>query len=277
MIWCGVSFAYSSGLLIPIMVWHLELASKDHSDAREKQFLSQCFYAMTFFGIGQVLAGFVMGRIIDKIGSRRSCLINVILMASLTTTQFSAINGEKFNWLSHLNCFTWGLVDGCVTTHSLQIIGFEFADCMNPFAVFQLARGFAISLFQILEGNLVGRFLAKRGDKEYETNQFQFTIAIMTVGFISLILCFFFDFQHVETIDEKVKRVLAERRSSLLEVSMGSSHSDSYKGPASSHLDKNISQRMKYLKDHGMNIIASGTARNVRKSDGEASNSELDD
>ena len=111
--------------------------------------LAKCFFAMVFFGIGQVISGYLMGRIIDRIGSRKSCFVNLILLSAVMTTQFIAIERERFDWLSHVNCFLWGLVDGSLTTHTLQIIGFEFSDCTNPFAVLQLVYGFAICFFQL--------------------------------------------------------------------------------------------------------------------------------
>lgn len=161
MIWVGAAFAYSSGLLVPIMSWHLELQSDD-PDHWEKPHLADCYYAMVFFGVGQVIAGYVMGRIIDRIGSRNSCIVNILMLGAVTATQFLAIERENFDALSHVNCCLWGLVDGSITTHSLQIVGFEFADATNPFAVYQSVTGIAICAFQLLEGQIVGQFLAKK-------------------------------------------------------------------------------------------------------------------
>lgn len=121
MIWVGAAFAYTSGLLVPIMSWHQELQHPDDPSGHplEKKYLADCFYAMVFFGIGQVVAGYVMGRIIDKIGSRRSCFVNILMLGAVTTTQFLVIKRETFDWLSHTNCCLWGVLDACITTHSL--------------------------------------------------------------------------------------------------------------------------------------------------------------
>ena len=53
-------------------------------------------------------------------------------------------------------------------------------------------------------------FLAKKekDDDAFQSNQVSYTGAVMGLGFVSLLLCAFFDFRRVETIEDKVKRVL---------------------------------------------------------------------
>jgi predicted MFS family arabinose efflux permease len=37
-------------------------------------------FAMVALGIGEIFGGIMMGFIVDKIGAKRSCLINVVLV-----------------------------------------------------------------------------------------------------------------------------------------------------------------------------------------------------
>ena len=62
MIWTGTSIAYWSGLLTPIMLMQQKQADDSKTD---QEYLSKCLYAFIFFGAGQAISGFVMGRVID--------------------------------------------------------------------------------------------------------------------------------------------------------------------------------------------------------------------
>lgn len=77
LIWTGCSLAYYSGLLVPIMSWQMH---KENSTLDGKDKLANCLLAMCFFGIGQVIAGILMGLVIDKCGSRKACLLNVLAL-----------------------------------------------------------------------------------------------------------------------------------------------------------------------------------------------------
>lgn len=146
MIWTGACVAYWSGSLVPQMSRNLRTHYPE-SDDEERAHLATCFEAMMIFGVGQTFAGIAMGKMIDVIGSRKACAINVIVLTIVTTTSLYTISIQEFSWVSYLNCFFWGLMDGCVSTHSMQIVGFEFADCTNPFAVYQAVYSFSIFVF----------------------------------------------------------------------------------------------------------------------------------
>ena len=93
---------------------------------------------MIFFGWGEVIGGLVMGQIIDRFGSKRTTLVNlliVVLTAGITTHQL--VNLE-YSWHTFLLTFAWGFHDAAVSIHSQQILGFEFESKSEPFCVYNL-------------------------------------------------------------------------------------------------------------------------------------------
>ena len=140
-IWSGVSIAYWSGLLSPINALSLRTM---HPGIKEKKVLSESLYAMMFLGIGQAISGLIMGIIIDIFNSRRACIANVFVM--FLTFIISVVNLQQleYGWISYLTCFMWGLSDGCLNTHSYQMLGFEFDSQNAPFAIYTLVQGVAV-------------------------------------------------------------------------------------------------------------------------------------
>lgn len=68
--WTGVSIAVYTGILLPIIT--------DTLPEDEKFELSML--AMVSLGVGEIVGAIGMGIIVDKIGSKKSCWINVILV-----------------------------------------------------------------------------------------------------------------------------------------------------------------------------------------------------
>jgi MFS family permease len=87
-IWTGVSIAFFSSMLTPIMV----LQQKNDGVTDENEQLSQALFGMVAFGFGEVLGGFIHGLIIDKIGSRKTIFVNLIIMSVMTGVTIFSIN-----------------------------------------------------------------------------------------------------------------------------------------------------------------------------------------
>lgn len=104
-LWTGASIAYWSGLMSPIMKLSQE---KDNKQIEERVVLQNCLFAFIFFGIGQAVSGFVMGKLIDLTCSKTACIFNVIIMAVVMA--FSVLNLRllRFGWFSYLTLFLWG-------------------------------------------------------------------------------------------------------------------------------------------------------------------------
>lgn len=63
--------------MTPIMVLSLQ-----NEDIDEKEKDSKALYGMIALGFGEIFGGLLMGLIIDKIGSRATCLLNVLFVAT---------------------------------------------------------------------------------------------------------------------------------------------------------------------------------------------------
>jgi len=64
--------------------------------------------AMVLFGIGEILGCFFIGYIVDKKGSKIAVLVNLCVMALMTTVTLIFIIVFKFNWIAFVMCFLWG-------------------------------------------------------------------------------------------------------------------------------------------------------------------------
>ena len=65
-----------SGLLTPIMV----LSLSNHPEYTEEHKQALALKAMIMFGVGEVVGGVIPGFIIDKIGSKYTSIINVLII-----------------------------------------------------------------------------------------------------------------------------------------------------------------------------------------------------
>lgn len=77
MLWTGISLAIYSGLLVPIIV--ATLPNESTNDQFEKS-----MFAMTAFGVGEVLGGLFIGQIIDRFGNRVAAVCNICLITTQT-------------------------------------------------------------------------------------------------------------------------------------------------------------------------------------------------
>ena len=75
--------------------------------------------AMSFFGVGQVFSGIIMGKIIDRFGSRKAVFMNILALAVCISIQITSIYQRTYIiWLNFTACFLWGFQDGVVNTHA---------------------------------------------------------------------------------------------------------------------------------------------------------------
>jgi predicted MFS family arabinose efflux permease len=69
-------------------------------------------------GIGEMLGGIFMGKIVDRYGSKTGVIWNVITVISACLISLWQIERNKFDWLSFIFTFAWGFSDGAINTHS---------------------------------------------------------------------------------------------------------------------------------------------------------------
>ena len=81
---------------------------------------------MVAFGIGEVVGSIIVGIIIDKIGSKKTSIVNILIILILINVTAVSVYSEKYDWMTLLMCFLWGLQDSSLNIHTFQILGFEF-------------------------------------------------------------------------------------------------------------------------------------------------------
>jgi hypothetical protein len=81
--------------------------------------------------------------------------------------------------------FIWGLQDSFTNTQSSEILGFEFKNNSEPFAVFNLVQSFAVLIFTWSMA-----FINKRG------SLYVFIIATGIAGLIMCGIMFKFKYEH---------------------------------------------------------------------------------
>ena len=57
----------------------------------------------------------------------------------------------EFNWVSKLTCLTWGMSDGTINTHILQILGYEFSTSIDSFGLFNIVQGIIVSILLLIQ------------------------------------------------------------------------------------------------------------------------------
>ena len=93
----------------------------------DKQKESYALLGMAFLGIGEMIGGILPGLIIDKIGSKRTSIVQVVLVILMISITIFNLNLLEYTYWTYLMCFLWGFVDALNNIHSFQILGFEFA------------------------------------------------------------------------------------------------------------------------------------------------------
>lgn len=91
-------------------------------------------FAMVTLGAGEIVGAIGMGFIVDHIGAKKSCFINVILIILPTLCILAFIQVNEFNWMAYLMAFLWGLQDSSISIHLDAILGFEFESNKEPFS-----------------------------------------------------------------------------------------------------------------------------------------------
>ena len=82
--------------------------------------------AMVGLGVGEMLGGQLIGQIIDIKGSKIACIANAIIMTIMTLIATSFLILNEYNALVFATTFIWGFQDSAISTHSMEILGFEF-------------------------------------------------------------------------------------------------------------------------------------------------------
>ena len=102
---------------------------------------------MCGLGVGEIIGGIAMGIIVDKIGAKKSCFVNMFLIVIQTVLVCVYIELDNYSFLAYIMTFFWGLQDSAVSIHLDAILGFEFESNKEPFAIDVLLESTAVFMF----------------------------------------------------------------------------------------------------------------------------------
>ncbi len=91
-------------------------SDSDEDQSKEKHFWA--LLAMVLFGVGAITGSFFIGFFIDRIGSKFTTIINLVIITLMGGLTIGFLYGGSFNALAWLMCFFWGFQDSAVNTHT---------------------------------------------------------------------------------------------------------------------------------------------------------------
>ena len=92
-------------------------------------------FAMSLLGIGEVIGCFVIGYVVDKYGSKKAILCNIVLIVMMMSSTIAFIIMYQFNFMAWIMCFLWGFTDSAINTNTQEMLGFEFDNNSEAFSV----------------------------------------------------------------------------------------------------------------------------------------------
>jgi hypothetical protein len=85
--------------------------------------------------------------VVDRKSSRLASLVNAGLVLLTTLVTLVYLSDPAFTWYIFFVSFLWGVQDGSVNTHCLEMLGFEFDDNTEPFSIFSMFEAVAVFIF----------------------------------------------------------------------------------------------------------------------------------
>lgn len=98
------------------------------------------------------------------------------------------LHTKEYGFFVYLVAFMWGVEDGAVNTHCLEMLGFEFDDNTEPFSIFSMFEAVAVFLFQIIQSFV----------DDADGSGTNFAIYVAITGVLGSLMCgvtYFFDFK----------------------------------------------------------------------------------
>lgn len=63
---------------------------------------------MVALGFGEIIGANIQGKIVDKIGTKRTCILNIILILVSTMFVLNYLYVNKYNKFAFVMTFMWG-------------------------------------------------------------------------------------------------------------------------------------------------------------------------
>lgn len=159
---------------------------------------------MVAFGVGEICGGPILGYVIDKKGNKAATFTNIIMITTQTVFVILFLYYDEYNWLAFAMTFLWGVQDSANNTHTSEMLGYEFEDSAQPYAIDNFVESIACFAFEIFE-SFVG-------------NRRQYMIFNLVVGILGIFMnatTFLFKFKLTK---EERKALRNEKNVSLLSV-----------------------------------------------------------
>ena len=102
-----MSIAIYTGLIVPIVYNSLHPGAEQGYTSQE--LFQKSMMTMTGLGVGEIVGGIVMGVVVDKIGPKKSSLINCVLIIIQTIIVIFYIRADNYSGIAYLMTFAWGL------------------------------------------------------------------------------------------------------------------------------------------------------------------------
>ena len=177
-IWSALSPAAFTGSFVPLMNKTMEI---DHKDWNDNKKLAMSLFAMIPLGVGEIIGALVFGKISDKFGPKTSLKFIMVITVVAFAILFATIATYRFNALTFVMTFAWGLQDATIQNLMNCILASEFDSKITPFSVYKFSQSLFIFAFLVVASKI--------------TEQTQFYIyfscmAAWSILSLSMMLCF---------------------------------------------------------------------------------------
>ena len=151
---------------------------------------------------------------VDRKSSKLASLVNagLVLLTALVTLGY--LSNPAFTWYIFFMSFLWGVQDGSVNTHCLEMLGFEFDDNTEPFSIFSMFEAVAVFIFQLVQAGV---------DSDPANKRYDYGTYIGITGVLGTLMCgctYYFDFKEKLGVKGEARRggVAADENSSETDI-----------------------------------------------------------
>lgn len=79
---------------------------------------------MTGLGLGEIFGAIGIGYLVDKYGSKKTVIINLLLLILSIVITLIILNISAPLILTIVMTFLWGIHDGAISSHTSEMLGF---------------------------------------------------------------------------------------------------------------------------------------------------------
>jgi len=105
---------------------------------------------MTGLGVGEIVGALLIGFLVDKFGSKLTVLVNLTLLVFSICTTIIVLCVKCPIPVTVLMTFLWGCHDGSLTSHTSEMLGFQFDSKMEPFSIYNLNKSLFVFAFSMI-------------------------------------------------------------------------------------------------------------------------------